>query len=98
MSEKSADIMHMNKRFARAYLKALSAAIAGPTSVAKEMGIAYRTLRSHQEGSRSVSLKAARALSKYLRRQASTLLKEADALDSIITREEQRDASQRKTK
>jgi hypothetical protein len=80
----------MNKRLERSFLKALEAAIATPSDVAAGMGKAYRTLRSYQDGSRRVTLDAAKSLSQYLRRQANAMLKAADKLDSLIEREEDR--------
>ena len=84
--------MHMSRRLESNFLKALEVAIATPSDVAEGMGKAYRTLRSYQDGSRRVTLDAVKRLSRYLRRQAKAMLKAADKLDSLIKREEDRNA------
>ncbi len=90
--------MHMSKALESGFLKALEAAIALPSDVAAGMGKAYRTLQSYRDGSRSVTLDSAKALSRYVRKRANQMLKGADALDRAITREEARDAKETKAK
>ncbi len=87
-----ADILHMAKDLEQAFLRGLKLAIATPSNVADGVGKAYRTLRAYQEGSRQVTADAAHALVKYLRRQAGAMLKAADALERVITKQEERDA------
>lgn len=84
--------MHMSKVLERRFPKALEVAIATPSDVAAGMGKAYRTLHSYRDGTRQVTLDSARALSRYLRRHARAMLKAADSLDVIITRQEARNA------
>ncbi len=93
-----ADILHMSKALESGFRKALEAAIALPSDVAAGMGKAYRTLQSYRDGSRSVTLDSAKALSRYVRKRANQMLKGADALDRAITREEARDAKETKAK
>ena len=81
----------MSKTLERRFRKALGVAIATPSEVAAGIGKAYRTLRSYQDGTRQVTLDSARALSQYLRRRAKAMLRAADALDAMITRQEERD-------
>lgn len=83
-------ILHMTAMLERSFRKALEVAIATPSDVAVGMGKAYRTLHSYRDGTRQVTLGAARALSRYLRRHARAMLKAADALDAVITRQEER--------
>ena len=80
----------MSKRLQQAFRRAVDVAIAMPSHVAAGIGKAYRTLKAYQGGTRAVTLDAARALSRYLRRRAKQMLKVADALDSAIRKEEQR--------
>ena len=82
----------MPKRLEHSFLSALEVAIATPSDVAAGMGKAYRTLRSYQDGSRRVTLDAVKRLSRYLRRQAKAMLRAADRLDTLIKREEDRNA------
>ena len=90
--------MHMSKALESGFLKALEAAIALPSDVAAGMGKAYRTLQSYRDGSRSVTLDSAKALSRYVRKRADQMFKAADTLERSITREEARDAKKAKTK
>jgi hypothetical protein len=76
----------------RRFRKTLNAAIATPSDVAAGIGKAYRTLRSYQDGTRQVTLDSSRALSRYLRRKARAMLKAADALDTVISKQEGHDA------
>lgn len=76
----------------RRFRKALTVAIATPSDVAAGIGKAYRTLRSYQDGTRQVTLDSARALSRYLRRKAKAMVKAADALDTVISKQEGHDA------
>lgn len=71
----------------RRFRKALKAAKALPKDVAAGIGKSYRTLKSYEEGSRSVTLASARALSRYLRRRARAMLAAANALDRTINQE-----------
>jgi hypothetical protein len=83
--------MHMSRTLERRFLAALKVAIAMPRDVAAGMGKAYRTLHSYRDGTRDVTLDAARRLSRFLRRRARALEKAADALDDIISKEEGQD-------
>ncbi len=91
-SDVCADILHMTKDLERAFLRGLNLAIAMPSNVADGVGKAYRTIRAYQDGSRRVTVGAAHALVKYLRRQAGAMLKAADVLERVITKQEERDA------
>ena len=93
-----ADILHMSKALESGFRKALEAAIALPSDVAAGMGKAYRTLQSYRDGSRSVTLDSAKALSRYVRKRANQMLKAADALDRTITKEEARRETKTKAK
>ena len=93
-----ADIMHMTIMLERGFRKALKVAIATPSEVAAGIGKAYRTLRSYQDGTRQVTLESARALSQYLRRKGKAMMKAADSLEAIITKQEERNAQKAKTK
>ena len=86
-----ADILYMTKDLERAFLRGLKLAIAMPSNVADGVGKAYRTLRAYQEGSRQVTADAAHAMVKYLRRRAGAMLKAADVLERVITKQEERD-------
>ena len=80
----------MSKRLQQAFRRALNVAIAMPRDVSAGIGKAYRTLKAYQDGTRAVTLDAARSLSRYLRRRAKQMLKVADALDSAIRKEGQK--------
>ncbi len=87
---KRADILHMSKALESGFRKALDAAITLPSDVAAGMGKAYRTLQSYRDGSRSVTLDSAKALSRYVRKRANQMVKAADALDRTIIKEEEK--------
>ena len=93
-----ADTLHMSTALESGFRKVLEAAIAHPSDVAAGIGKAYRTLQSYRDGSRSVTLDSAKALSHYVRKRANRMLKAADALERTITREEARYAEKAKTK
>ena len=88
----------MSKALESGFRKALGAAIALPSDVAAGIGKAYRTLQAYREGSRSVTLDSAKALSRYLRRRANQMLRAANALDRTITKEEARHDKETKAK
>ena len=90
--------MHVSTTLQNSFRRALKAALALPKDVAAGIGKAYRTLRSYEEGSRNVTVASARALSRYLKGRARSMLKAADALDKAIGREEERDGKEAKAK
>jgi hypothetical protein len=74
-----------------AFQGALSVANATPKDVAAGIGRAYRTLHAYREGSRSVTVDAARGLVRYLRQRARRMQEAADALEATIPTREERD-------
>ncbi len=88
----------MSKALESGFRKGLEAAISLPSDVSAGMGKAYRTLQSYRDGSRSVTIDSAKALSRYMRKRANQMLKAADALEQTITKEEARHAEKAKTK
>lgn len=55
--------------------------------VSRETGRGYRTLHSYLRGERGVPREAAHELLAFLRSQASTLTRAADAMEAALTKE-----------
>jgi predicted transcriptional regulator len=68
----------------------LKVAIALNKDVAKALGKSYRTLHSYRDDTRTATLDVAKRLSQYLRERAKAMLKAADALDEVISKQEER--------
>lgn len=73
----------------RRYLEAI--ALVNVSDVARQTGRALRTLRTYMQGSRNVTVPAARELIAYLHSYAHRLTVAADRLEAAMMREEGND-------